>query len=586
MTDFTVTDGELLAALDSMTLSVSGWRGIFAASGDEDDPGEAVNPSFLALAALAAGAFADYLRQTLPGRRPVIAAGRDTRPTGKAVAGVLTRVLVSCGVACEDAGVAAIPEIMAYSRRKDGFVYTSASHNPVGHNGFKFGMRGGVLGAKDAARLITLFRDKCGRPGAAQRALSLLEAGSAQNLPDSRLFKRRALKSYLTFTCSTAGVRSGKKPVNAIQKRFAVAADFNGSARCVSIDRALFRSLGLEFFTMNGAAGEIAHGIIPEGENLCPAARFLEELRAGACARFPGRHENVALAYVCDCDGDRGNIVYYDEAEARAKSLSAQEVFALSALSELSLMPLRQKKAVACNGPTSMRLDEIATVFGARVFRAEVGEANVVALAQKLRRRGYTVRISGEGSNGGSITYPARVRDPLNTVIAALKLLSGGGFRKWCELSGRSLKTRAPFTLSDVIKTLPAYTTTGVTEARAMLRLREKNPVLLKQRFQAGFEAWWKEQRVFLAREYGIASYTAIATNAAAERGVSGFGQSGAGGLKILFRAGDNTPLAFMWMRNSGTENVFRVLCDSKAPSLEPLLLQAERSLLLAADSP
>ena len=54
----------------------------------------------------------------------------------------------------------AAPEIMAYARgvagaeREDaaGFVYVSASHNPRGHNGLKFGLGdGGVLGAADSA---------------------------------------------------------------------------------------------------------------------------------------------------------------------------------------------------------------------------------------------------------------------------------------------------------------------------------------------------------------------------------------------------------------------------------------------------
>ena len=71
----------------------------------------------------------------------------------------------------------------------------------------------------------------------------------------------------------------------------------------------------------------------------------------------------------------------------------AQEVFALSVLAELAYLNWSGtdtgKTAVAINGPTSMRIEEIAKTFGAEIFRAEVGEANVVNLASELRDKGY-----------------------------------------------------------------------------------------------------------------------------------------------------------------------------------------------------
>ncbi len=80
--------------------------------------------------------------------------------------------------------------------------------------------------------------------------------------------------------------------------------------------------------------------------------------------------------------------------------------------------------AIAINGPTSLIIESIATRLGAVVARAEVGEANVVQLADQLRDKGYTVRLLGEGSNGGNITHPSKVRDPLNTLVSLIKLLT------------------------------------------------------------------------------------------------------------------------------------------------------------------
>ena len=55
-------------------------------------------------------------------------------------------------------GVTSAPEIMAYARMLDGFIYISASHNPIGHNGIKFGTNdGGVLNGTENAALVKDF---------------------------------------------------------------------------------------------------------------------------------------------------------------------------------------------------------------------------------------------------------------------------------------------------------------------------------------------------------------------------------------------------------------------------------------------
>jgi phosphoglucomutase len=556
------SDTELSRALDSLVLSASGWRGVFASSGGEHGTSPDAKPALLTLAALMADAFADYLSA---GSRAPVALGRDTRPTGDAAATVMLRAFLSRGVNVEYLGIAAAPEIMAYAQKLTApFVYISASHNPAAHNGVKFGFAGGVLDAGEEQKLRAVFLEKCGANDAVARALRLIDGcpldALAAALKDSGAYKQAALQAYLD------AVSRREKPA---VKNLSVAADFNGSARSLSVDRAFFESRGIGFFAVNDTPGVFAHGIIPEGDNLECARGFLENLRA--------EHPFAVLAYACDCDGDRGNIAYYNEKTHRAEILSAQEVFALSVLGELSAASAvtrgGAKQAVVCNCPTSMRVDKIARALGASVFRCEVGEANAVSLADKKRREGFEVPISGEGSNGGSIVYPARVRDPLNTVSAILSLIR----------DGRSL--------TDVIESLPAYTTTGVSEDRAKLVLNAKDHAALKRAFQKEFAAWWESNKTILSRE-GIVSWTAIATNGTEEtRGISDFGQSGKGGLKILFLDSAGEGAAFIWMRGSGTEggeagqSLFRVLCDVKGnnPALEAMLLGAERDMLIRA---
>jgi len=57
---------------------------------------------------------------------------------------------------------------------------------------------------------------------------------------------------------------------------------------------------------INDKAGAIAHEIIPEPENLVWCAQEMERLQA------EGKRDAV-LGYMPDCDGDRGNIVYWNE---------------------------------------------------------------------------------------------------------------------------------------------------------------------------------------------------------------------------------------------------------------------------------
>ena len=129
-------------------------------------------------------------------------------------------------------------------------------------------------------------------------------------------------------------------------------------------------------------------------------AQEMERLQA------EGKREAV-LGYMPDCDGDRGNIVYWNEKQKKALLLKAQEVFALSVLAELAyadkLYAAKDgyKPAVAVNCCTSMRVDDIAKAFGAKVFHGEVGEANVVNTARSAREKGFTMDDRSEERREG-----------------------------------------------------------------------------------------------------------------------------------------------------------------------------------------
>jgi phosphoglucomutase len=640
--------------LGGMILSASGWRGVFAADGNEESPQSAISADHGVIAAAAATVFAEYLAET-GGGTPEVLVARDTRPTGGAVAERMIRSFIAAGATVHYADICAAPEIMARARnfaenrKSAGFVYISASHNPRGHNGLKFGRTdGGVLPGPETAKLAARLKALLADPERVAR-LSAGASGADNGEGEvERVFaareaeKKRAREDYYRFALEVAGgpdsaiVRAVRAGI--ARKPLGIAADLNGSARTVSIDREFITGLGARYRAVNAEPGAIVHRIVPEGESLEPCREFLETLHREDPA--------FVLGYVPDCDGDRGNLVIWDDALGGARTLEAQEVFALACVSELAHLVwtgelsydeagrARQKVAVAVNDPTSLRIDAIARAFGAEIFRAEVGEANVVSRARELREQGYIVRILGEGSAGGNITHPSAVRDPVNTVMALLKLLAvrggasgdasergdgsfrgdgsegdddsntifddgdsgaGGGskftgmgvFALWCARSGQQEKYRPDFTLAGIIAALPSFISTGTYTADALLTVQTADHALLKERYQAVFLREWEARRGRLAEQYGIVDWEAAAYRGTGElRPITRFGDAGTGGLRILFKDTAGAEIAAIWMRGSGTEPVFRVMADAPGtdPRMERELIEWQRRMVMAAD--
>lgn len=581
-----------------MILSASGWRKVFAASGNEQDKAPEITVESRAIAVASASVFFDYLKNLTNQESPVIALGMDTRPTGAAIADAMLRTLVKKGAVIQFLGIASAPEIMAYAKKLDGFIYISASHNPIGHNGIKFGTNdGGVLNAQENAKVcekfLEILKDDDKLNALVEDCLNCKNSELEQVYQTRESSKHNSLKAYESFIRETITSSTEKEKQEKFfnilkagreENPIGVVCDFNGSSRNLCIDRDFFAENKIHFNSINDK--EIVHEIIPESENLVHVAKQMEWLQSQG-------YKEYILGYMPDCDGDRGNIVYWDEKQKKAVILKAQEVFSLSVLAELCWCIWNDKDgklkpAVAVNCPTSMRIEEIAKALGASVFRAEVGEANVVNLAREKRAEGYTVPILGEGSNGGTITHPSSVRDPLNTIFALLKLLTireNGLFELWCKKSGN--KFTDDYTLTDILESLPSYTTTGVSEPRAVLKVKTTDHAKLKAAFQKIFEAEWKEKKAELEKKYGIVSYEAIITNGTKEtRNVSDFSLSKKGGLKVLFKDKNGNPLAFIWMRGSGTEPVFRIMCDVKGNNAEEekALLEWETNLIKKAD--
>jgi phosphoglucomutase len=577
-------------AFQGLILSASGWRKVFARSGDEEDPSPELSIADIFLSAGMAASFAEFLAPRAAMDPPRVLVGIDSRPTGPAIADAMLRAFLGAGFEVDYLFIVCAPELMAHCARAgrgdsgalvgrsgyDGFAYVSASHNPVGHNGVKFGLADGAVLAPSLAKgLIEAYKASVASEGFAERMAALMRKADPKALARAysscSMAKRRSASDYLLFTQEVVAGSEDDADARFAGFAQAIAAaplgaviDFNGSARAASVDVDMLSGLGVKVRALNADLRGFAHRIVPEGESLEPARAALQAAHA--------EDPSFLLGYCPDCDGDRGNLVYWDEDQGEARILGAQEVFALACLAELSEPPRSGGglgRAVVVNDPTSLRVDELAEGLGAAVFRAEVGEANVVGLAAALREKGYEVRVLGEGSNGGFILHPAKVRDPLNTVFAMIKLL-------------RPAEGRPSRGLGSTLRALPRYSTTSVFEAEAALKVSSSDLVALKSRYEAVFRREWPRK----AAELGFASWEAIAYNGEKEEPLRGsFAESGRGGLKLLLRDGQGRPSGFLWMRASGTEPVFRIMADARGgPERERALFAWHRGMLLEAD--
>ncbi len=570
----TASDEDVRATIKKYILSASGWRAVFAKSLDEEDFSGEVSDADLVIASTVARTFLEYLGRP----RPRILVGVDARPTGEALCDVVVRTMIALNAEVTHLFFASAPEIMAYSNAGfDGFFYISASHNPIGHNGFKFGANGGVYNKSIIDKIIPVFLDKIGSSGVVKTAMALSaqcdEDFYAEILMKHDDDKVRAFDYYRQFVLRIATAHK------LFRIPFGIVAEMNGSARSASIDIPYLNKMGAKVWAVNAQPRQIAHAIVPEGENLELCRRTLEEV-------YQKDHSYI-IGYVPDNDGDRGNFVYIRKETGKAHILHAQEVFALVLTIDIAhqVMAGDKRPAVAVNGPTSSMVDEIAAKFNVKVFRADVGEANVVTLAQKLREEeGYQVHICGEGSNGGNITHPAKVRDPMNSIMSIAKLYSIPGLYDFL-LSSFGLEKTGEVSVEAIIDALPKYTTTPAFSKDAVMRIKSQDFDELKLAYESILE---KEVGNYLTG--GLASWEVRQIEGIVEQvgiGPEHRNHPSTGGYKVIFRDKDGGFAAYLWLSKSKTEPVMRVMVDVKGDNaaLHDRLLEWQRSMVARADS-
>ncbi|NIZ47406.1 hypothetical protein PVA44_00890 [Entomospira nematocerorum] len=567
-------------ALSTMILSASGWRKVFAEDQNEESSIPSITPMDGWLTYVAGIAFMKYVESlALPNRRIVL--GRDARPTGAILIAHLVLALEKKGFTYDYLGITTITEFLAYTRSRekeyDGFFYITASHNPVGYNGFKFGLSSGdVLGGTASACVIDIYKRLLSTTYSTPIELTpaIIKSNSSLKLQatqEYRQFLKKTMlslhKNHIEQMASTIAARGG----------LGILIDFNGSARITSLDQSLLAELGVVTQVLGAQLGQFSHAIVPEGDSLCYCMQELEKLHAS--------DSRYQLGIVVDCDGDRGNLIYIDK-DKRAVALDAQTTFSLSVLSALIYEQMRggSKLGVVVNDATSLRIEDITRALRADCYWAETGEANVLAKAKNLRHEGINIPIAGEGSNGGTIIYPSTVRDPLTTILAILNtLFLSHNMGSALTLLQQKLKVATSiWGVADLIHHLPRYTTTSVVASDSLVHIK-CSPFILKQRYldllQKKWPQWQSEYTRTALDSFEVIHYEGTEQKRSLE-------EPALGGMRIHLFDQNKNIIAALWLRGSKTEPVFRLMVDCKAPYDQDITYwhSLHRGLILQAD--
>ena len=303
-------------------ISVSGLRGIV---------GETLTPEVAIRYAAAFAAVAP------PG--PIVLA-RDSRPSGRMLAGAINSGLEAVGRATINAGIVATPTTGVYVRHLGaaGGIQITASHNPSPYNGLKlFSAAGRVIPANLGERVVQQYRAGCPAWVAHQ------DLGTGELLIDTQ-------SAHLGLVLATVQAEQIRK------RRFRVLLDSNHGAGG-PLGRRLLEELGCTVTILGEETnGQFAHTPEPTAENL-----------AGVCSAVTAAGADIGFCQ--DPDADRLAVI-----DAAGRYIGEEYTVALCAEQVLR----HAKGPIATNCSSSRMTQDLAERAGVPFFRSAVGEANVV----------------------------------------------------------------------------------------------------------------------------------------------------------------------------------------------------------------
>jgi phosphomannomutase len=311
-------------------------------------------------------------------KRPRIILGRDNRPTGKMFDSIIKGALISQGYEILDLGIVPTPCVksVVIKKRADAGIMISASHNPVEWNAFKFISRDGSFISEKQI----------------QKMMDIMESGK---------FKKNTYHSMGRVTVTMAYKKHIKeilelsKYTNLIKKkRFKIAIDAGGGAGSKVIPE-LLKKLNCKVYKINCS-------IVPEFPR--PPEPVPASLNDLSC--FVKKH-GCHIGFAVDPDADRLAVV-----DEKGKPIGEELTLPLAMLTALD----ERDGDIVVNLSSSLLNEFVAQKFKKKVFRAKIGESNVVSEMIKNK-----AAFGGEG-NGGVIDpkISSFGRDSLSGIVHIL----------------------------------------------------------------------------------------------------------------------------------------------------------------------
>ena len=337
----------------TLIVSISGIRGIFGAG---------LDPAVLVHYVAAYGTWC-HRRARQAGRHPLIVVGRDARVTGPLCSQIVTATLQSTGCDVVDAGLATTPtvEMAVLLEEAAGGIVLSASHNPAAWNALKLlNEKGEFLSAEEGTEVIHMADNG----EAVTVAYDQIGTYRQHDYLDAHIDRILALDF---IDASSIAARDFKIVVDGIN-----------SVGGIALPR-LLRRLGVredQILVINGEpTGRFAHPAEPLPAHLTETIAYVAETGAD-------------LGLVVDPDADRLALV-----EDGGRYLSEELTQVIAA----DFMWRRRSGPFVTNLSSSRAIEDVAARYGMPVYRAAVGEVNVVKKMQAVE-----AVLGGEG-NGGVI---------------------------------------------------------------------------------------------------------------------------------------------------------------------------------------
>ncbi|NTU52480.1 MAG: phosphoglucosamine mutase [Chlorobiaceae bacterium] len=382
----------------SLMISVSGIRGIV---------GKSLTPENLTAFTMAFATWVKRRKQALnpdASSKPKIVIGRDTRPTGQTISGLVSSTLALCGCNVVDIGMTTTPtvEIATAGEDADGGLIVTASHNPVEWNALKMlNEKGEFLDASDVEELLDIIR---------QNAFEPSDWEHIGAITSNVLWDGVHIDKILKLSCIDRELVAGMN--------FRILIDaVEGAGSFIVPD--LCRKLGISTIKTLSCQGT---GIFPRHPE--PVEENLRQTM-DILAR-----ENCDLGIIVDPDADRLALVCEDG------SLFGEE-YTLVACADFYLK--HHQGPVVNNLSSSRALRDIARNHEVECFSAKVGEANVTEV---MKACGAV--IGGEGNGGVILPELHYGRDALAGIALFIQ-----AFAEW--------KTATGGTLSAFRDTFPSY---------------------------------------------------------------------------------------------------------------------------------